>query len=104
MADVPSSIATASQTNSSSAPKPAPASATANKSEELTATEKDLLSQGYKLRIIDGEKRFCRRQTVLGSNLERTVCTTAAREREARDNAREITDRIQRNQQNPNGH
>lgn len=104
MADVPSPAATSSQTSSPSASKPTASPAQSAKSEELTATEKSLLSQGYKLRIVDGEKKFCRRETALGSNLERTVCTTAARAEQSREDAREITERIQRNQANPNGH
>jgi len=74
------------------------------KPQELTAAEKNLLSQGYKMRLIDGEKRFCRKETVLGSNLERTVCTTPAQVAESQRTGRDITEQIQRNQVNPHGH
>src|SRR5690348_2130964 len=82
LASEPASQATPAQRSSSTAqPKPTASAAQAPqaaKAEELTAAEKSLLAQGYKLRLVDGQKRFCRRETVLGSNLERTVCTTAA--------------------------
>lgn len=103
LANEPAASAASAQTSSASTKATAP-SAQAAKVEELTAAEKDLLAQGYKLRIIGGQKRFCRRQTVIGSNLERMVCTTGAQAAEARQNARDLTEQIQRNQANPSGH
>jgi len=100
LADSPPSNAASAQSSSTSASKPAAASADA---QALTDDEKRLLSEGYKLRIMDGEKRFCRRESVLGSNLEKTVCTTADRVARSRENARYMTERMQSNQANPNG-
>lgn len=103
VANEPASKATPTQASSASAPKSTAKSPSAN-GQELTAEEKDLLSQGYKVRMVKGEKHYCRRETVLGSNLERMVCTTAAQAAQARQDARDLTDQIQRNQANPNGH
>ena len=108
LASEPASQATSPETSSSASQTKSNASAAQAskiaKPQELTAAEKSLLSQGYKMRLIDGEKRFCRKETVLGSNLERTVCTTAARVAESQQMGRDITEQIQRNQVNPHGH
>jgi len=104
MAGEPPPAATSAQASSASSAKPAAATAQPAKAEELTAEEKDLVAQGYKMRMVDGERRFCRKQTILGSNLERNICTTARQVAEARRNGRDVVDQIQRNQANPNGH
>lgn len=105
LANEPSSQTTHTQKiSTTSRAKSTTASAQAAKAGELTPAEKDLLAQGYKLRVVDGQRRFCRRQTVLGSNLERMVCTTGAQAAESQQTGRAITEQIQRNQANPNGH
>jgi hypothetical protein len=103
MADKPSSATTSAQGASASS-KSATSTTQSAKSDELTPVEKDLLAQGYKIRVIDGEKRFCRKEAVLGSSIERTVCATHAQLTQARQDARDLTEQIQRNQLNPNGH
>jgi hypothetical protein len=46
---------------------------------EMTREEHNLLRQGYKLEVRDGENWFCKRQPVLGSRLQQSKeCGTAA--------------------------
>jgi hypothetical protein len=46
---------------------------------ELTHEEHNLLRQGYKLEVRDGENWFCKRRPVLGSRLQQSKeCGTAA--------------------------
>jgi hypothetical protein len=104
MADKPASQASSAQSSSASTAKTTTPSSQPAKDQELTAAEKDLLAQGYKMRMNDGQKVFCHRELVLGSNIEKTVCTTAERQAEARANGQALTQQIQRNETNPTGH
>ena len=102
MADEPSSQQT-KPTQARASTHTTSASGQPDKSQELTEADKRLLSQGYKLHIVNGEKRFCRKERVLGSNLERNVCGSAEQFAESSQAGRDLTDRIQRNQTNPSG-
>jgi hypothetical protein len=44
---------------------------------ELTADDKRLISQGYKLKYNKGTKVFCKMETAMGSRFEHSVCATA---------------------------
>jgi len=69
----------------------------------LGVDDKQLLSEGYKISYVNGQKVFCRREHVLGSNLEKKVCGTAETLATSRQDSRDLTDRMQRNQINPHG-
>jgi hypothetical protein len=46
---------------------------------EITAQDHELMSRGYKLRMRNGEKWFCRREDEVGSHLQRPEqCSTEA--------------------------
>jgi hypothetical protein len=44
----------------------------------LTAVEKGLLAQGYKMETRHGEHIFCRKETETGSRFPQKTCATAA--------------------------
>lgn len=54
------------------APKPAAAPAAESKTEPLK------VPPGYKVKVIDGETRFCRKETPLGSRFATETCMTQA--------------------------
>ena len=70
---------------------------------ELTANEKALLSQGYRLEVRNGEKTFCRREVVLGSHFEKKVCGTADQLAATTLTSREMLQRVQEHGTNPTG-
>ncbi|HTT01527.1 MAG TPA: hypothetical protein VMG11_05500 [Steroidobacteraceae bacterium] len=78
--------------------------ATNDKAQALAVDDKRLISEGYKMTYINGQKVFCRREPVLGSNIERKVCGTADQLAQSRQDSRDLVDRMQRNQLNPAGH
>jgi hypothetical protein len=74
-AAAPSATAAASQP--SPEPKTAAASEKALKT-PLTKQERGLIAAGYKVRVRDGERQFCKTDTALGSRLNtNTICGTA---------------------------
>ncbi len=57
---------------------------------ELTHDEQLLVSKGYKVQVVNGEKIFCRREEVLGSRLgEKKVCGTASQFTQQGNNQRD---------------
>lgn len=57
----------------------APTAATKSGNSELTAEERQLVNQGYKVKVRNGEKYFCRGETELGSRLAaHQTCGTLA--------------------------
>jgi hypothetical protein len=64
---------------------------------DLTADEKELLSQGYKLETHNGEKYFCRKEQQMGSRFEHKTCDTAQSALLRRAESREAVRVIQTN-------
>jgi len=87
-----SATAPASATESSAAApaKPAPS---ANNDE---ADDKQLLKQGYRARVVRGEKVYCKREVPTGSNLPVTRCVSAEAAKQMAEEGRELAERIQR--------
>ena len=73
-------------------PTPGPSAAQVQEQERL------LRNQGYKLRMVNGEERYCRRETPLGSHLATVMhCVTIAEAEAMAREGRETAERIQRN-------
>jgi hypothetical protein len=115
-ADSPSPGATAAASSASSTSAPAATSAAAataaststsahaSNPQDLTPDEKRLISAGYHMQVVDGQKQFCRREHVMGTNIEHKVCGTAEQMAQATQQGRELTDRTQRVGVQPSGH
>ncbi|HWW79230.1 MAG TPA: hypothetical protein VNY82_06520, partial [Steroidobacteraceae bacterium] len=90
---VPTTVAaTAAKT-----PAVAPANPTPSASGERMA-EKQLRMEGYKLSMVHGQEKYCRREIPLGSHLPTVVhCVTVAEAEAMVREGREVTERIQRN-------
>jgi len=65
------------------------------------AEDKFLREQGYKPEMRKGTRYYCRRQTVMGTRFEQTVCTTAEQSRDVRQHSKEMIEHAQRAQGNP---
>ena len=58
----------------------------------------NLRAKGYQVKIIHGEKYYCRREDMLGTRLQAALqCTTAEELRRREERMRETTDETQRN-------
>jgi hypothetical protein len=75
----------------------APAKSTPGASDEQL--QKRLLqSQGYKLSMVNGREKYCRRETPVGSHLPTALhCVTVAEAEAMAREGRETTERVQRN-------
>lgn len=93
---------------------PAPAAAAANAAAATPATapakpaidpdEKRFISQGYRLEMHNGEKVFCRREPVTGTRLgEAKHCSTLGQLKLLEQESKDVTEKIQRTQKNPQG-
>jgi hypothetical protein len=61
--------------------------------------EQQLRLQGYRLSMVRGEEKYCRREAPLGSRLESVMhCMTLAEAEVMVHEGKETTERIQRNQ------
>lgn len=78
-------------------PAVAPAKSTPSASDEQL--QKRLLqSQGYKLSMVNGQEKYCRRETPLGSHLATALhCVTVAEAEAMAREGREVTEHLQRN-------
>ena len=77
-------------------PPVAPAKPTPGASDERTQ-ERLLLNQGYKLTMVHGEEKYCRREAQLGSRIATVMhCVTLAEAEEMAREGRDTTERIQR--------
>jgi len=57
-----------------------------------------LRAKGYQVKMINGEKYYCRREDVLGTRLQGALqCTTAEELRRRQERSRETLDQAQRN-------
>lgn len=75
----------------------APAKAAASDSDERMQ-ERLLRDQGYKLAMVRGQPKYCRRETPIGSHLASVMhCVTVAEAEMMAKEGRETTERIQRN-------
>jgi hypothetical protein len=107
-ASAASSVSSTSAAAAISAAAPTAATSTttsahASNPQELTPDEKRLISAGYHMQVVDGQKQFCRREHVMGTNIEHKVCGTAEQMAQATQQGRELTDRTQRVGINPTG-
>jgi len=84
--------ATAAETPAVAAAKPTSSAPHERMAEQL------LRSQGYKLSMMRGEEKYCRREIPLGSHLPTVLhCVTVAEAEAMAREGREVTERIQRN-------
>jgi hypothetical protein len=72
-----------------------PGSAAATRPGELTALEKRLLSQGYKLEMHKDLKYFCRTEAPLGSRFEHKTCQTEAQIQATTQTSKDTTKQLQ---------
>jgi hypothetical protein len=88
---VPTTAVTAAET-----PAVAPSNTTPSSSGERLQ-ERLLRSQGYRLSMVHGEEKYCRREIPLGSHLPTVLhCVTAAEAEEMAREGKEVTERMQR--------
>jgi hypothetical protein len=83
--------ASAAQSSAAAPAKPAPSAANGD------SDDKELLKQGYKPRVVRGEKVYCKREVPTGSNLPVTRCMSAESAKEMAAEGKEMAERIQRN-------
>ena len=83
-------------------PDVAPAQPTPSPSAEQVQDQEQarlLRNQGYKLRMVNGKEKYCRRETPLGSHLATVMhCVTVAEAEAMAREGRETAERLQRNQ------
>jgi len=85
------------QTPVTEAPVVTPPKPAASESKERMA-EQQLRLQGYKLTMVRGEEKYCRRETPLGSHLATVMhCVTVEEAEMMAREGREVTERQQRN-------
>jgi len=98
----------APSTQAPSTPPPAPSEAapahvssaqTANRQQPSAEVDDRILrAKGYQVKLIKGEKYYCRREDVLGTRLQGALqCTTAEELRRRQERSRETLDQAQRN-------
>jgi glucose/arabinose dehydrogenase len=92
VAQAPTAAAPASATPATEAPKPA-ATATANNTSAKSEPTK--VPAGYKVKVVDGETRFCRKDVPLGSRFPTEVCMTQAQYQEQERNRDSMRNEIQ---------
>jgi glucose/arabinose dehydrogenase len=79
-------------TPATEAPKPA---ATATASNATAKNEPTKVPAGYKVKVVDGETRFCRKDVPLGSRFPTEVCMTQAQYQEQERNRDSMRNEIQ---------
>jgi len=83
------------------APEPAATPGAHQTSAQQPTTQFDdhnLRAKGYQVKIIHGEKYYCRREDMLGTRLQAALqCTSAEELRRREERTRETTDETQRN-------
>jgi hypothetical protein len=103
-AAAPAAAASPASATAPAASAPAAITTTDPAKPALNPDEKLLLSRGYKLEMHGGQKLFCRREQVLGSRLgEQKHCGTVDQLKVSQQESQEATEKIQRNQKNPQG-
>jgi hypothetical protein len=107
----PTTSAPAHAASPTPAATPAPATqassatAAAAAASEVDPREKRLLSMGYKPQMVHGEKRFCKREPVMGSRTDMVSrCGTVDQLAAETQLSREATDNAQRTQLPAAGH
>jgi hypothetical protein len=92
--ELATAAAAAAKTPAVAAAKPTPSASGERIQEQL------LRSQGYKLSMVNGQEKYCRREIPLGSRLATIMrCVTVAEAQAMAREGREFTERIQRNTQ-----
>ena len=91
--------APAAATSASPATPAAPATAASNPAATAAATkaksEPTKVPAGYKVKVVDGETRFCRKEVPLGSRFPTEVCMTQAQYEEQERNRDSMRNEIQ---------
>jgi hypothetical protein len=82
----------ASPATADAAARQSDAQASAETADQRSAREKAedeaLVKEGYRIKVVDGEKRYCKKDSVLGSRLNtRTICWTAEQIKANREDA-----------------
>lgn len=84
--------APAGETPAAAPAKPTPSASGERMQEQL------LRSQGYKLSMVNGQEKYCRREAPVGSHLPTMLhCVTVAEAEAMAREGREVTERLQRN-------
>ena len=68
------------------------------------AEDRHLRSMGYKSEMRNGTPVYCRRESPIGSRLDRMVCITAEQSKSVRQNSKDHATDAQQRQLNPVGH
>jgi hypothetical protein len=94
-AEPASSVTADSAASSTARPKEAPSAETADeRSTREKAEDEALVREGYKIKVVDGEKRYCKKDSVLGSRLNtRTICWSAEQIRANKEDADILRDK-----------
>ena len=101
----PSDSPETKETSSTASPAAAPAGPQAASPSDTDPREKLLLRMGFKPRMQNGQKLFCKREQELGSRVEGTMlCGTVDHLVNQLQLSREAVDQTQRHQTNPQGH
>jgi hypothetical protein len=103
-AAVPVPAAQAPTAATATAASTTPASTTAAPEANDAALKKRLLSAGYRPEMRNGEKKWCRRETALGSRFETKVCGTAQTLTELTQSSKEMLEEGQRHRITPDIH
>ena len=109
LADPPApdaAVATATNTSSTTtSTAAAPAAKPATSPSDVDPREKQLINMGFKPRMVNGQKMFCKREMELGSRGEGTThCGTVDQLSSEFQLSREAVDQTQRYGTNPQGH
>lgn len=91
-----STPATAAPTASTTPSATPPAATTKDGKPELTADEKNLISQGYKLEVRGDQKFFCHSETALGSRFPHKSCRKEEEILASTQRSKDMTDQMQR--------
>jgi len=98
--------APAANASTPASPPPATNSAAASDKPQIDPREQRLISMGYHAQMRHGEKLFCKREVDLGSRLASTAehCGTVEELAAQTRTSRDVTEKVQRTEFNPQGH
>lgn len=86
-----SASASAQQTQSS-----ASSSSSSSSKPEITADDKRMISQGYQLKVSNGQKVFCKMEPMKDSHFQQSICHTADEWQKIQEQTREVLDASRR--------
>jgi hypothetical protein len=103
LAQVQQASSSVSSTAAATPTKSADQSASSSKP-ELTAEDKRLISEGYKLQMHRGEKLFCKSEHIVGSRFDKNICKSAEQIAAARQASQDGVNAAQRVYVGPGAH